>query len=216
MSLGLVWASFGLVSGSSTVWLAARLSGPECVVLPPGWMRPLTREGFAAGLVLGAGIAVLAYRFAGTADLLTLVWFVVTGVPLMLIDWICHRLPTRLVGAMFIGGIVNLSCLALARDEMTSLLRALGAAAVVFGGTLAAAVAAPASLGGGDVRLLGTAALYLGWIGWAHVVRGIVLALVLAAAAGVFLTATGRLEAGDRLAFGPAIVGATLIVLVLP
>jgi leader peptidase (prepilin peptidase)/N-methyltransferase len=196
--------------------LVARLSGTDAMLLPQGWSTPLTRKGFTVSTVFAAGLAVLGFRFAGTALLPACMWFAVTAVPLMLIDWVCHRLPSRLVAAMFVGGLVNFAYLAITHDEMTTMLRAVMAAVAVFGAALATAVAAPGSLGGGDVKLLGTVALYLGWAGWTHLVRGVVLAVVLAATVCLFLILLRRLAWGDRFAFGPAIVGGALIALVLP
>ena len=208
-----VWSPYAQGRGGDVDRLDVVL---ESTALPYGWKVLATREVFAIGVAVGGGIAVLAYRFAGTVDLVAWVWFTLTAVPLMLIDWICHRLPSQLIGAMFLGGIANFLCFSVAEGEVSSMFRAVGAAAVVFIGALATAIVAPGSLGGGDVKLLGTVALYLGWVGWTHVARGIVLALVLAAVVGGFLLATRGLAWTDRLAFGPAVIGGALIALVLP
>ncbi|MFE9748258.1 prepilin peptidase [Saccharothrix saharensis] len=216
MAIDLTWSLTALVSGPLAVALAGRLSGGEVDLLPPGWRNPLTRESFMAGLVFGSALALLAYRLAGTVVLAAWVWFALTGVPLILIDWVCHRLPSKLMGLMLVGGIMNFSCLAIAQGGMVPMLRAVLAAVVVFLGALVTAIALPGSLGGGDVKLLATAALYLGWMSWTHVVRGVVLALVLAGVTAAALATLGRLSWKDRLAFGPAVVGGALITAVLP
>ncbi|MDU0295004.1 prepilin peptidase, partial [Saccharothrix longispora] len=175
-----------------------------------------TRDLLATSLTLAAAFTLLHHRLAGTTHLTAVLWLAATGTPLMITDWTCHRLPTHLVTATFCGGIALLGLTAATTNQTAALGRALAASAAVSAIALTVALAAPHALGAGDVRLLGAVAPYLGWVGWSQVIRGAVLALLLAATAGTVLLAAGRLARGDPLAFGPAVIGGALLSLVLP
>ncbi|XVS62071.1 hypothetical protein ACQPYE_27890 [Actinosynnema sp. CA-299493] len=175
-----------------------------------------TRDGFMVGAVVGVGLVVLHQRFDGVPHQLAVLWLAAIGVPLMMIDWACHRLPAPLVRALFAGGVAILGYVAASHDDLNALIRALLAVAITSAASLTVAMIIPAALGAGDVKLLGAVALYLGWVGWLDLLRGVVLALLLGATAGTTLLITRRISRTDRLAFGPAIVGGALLALVTP
>lgn len=172
------------------------------------------RETLVIVLVVGTGLCLLDQRLDGEPHKPAVLWLAVIGSRLMMIDWACHRLPTRLVTVLFLGGLAILGHTAVARGDTTALVRALLAAVIVFTAALATAVITAGALGAGDTRLWGATALFLGGEGWTQVLYGVVLALLLGAAAGAVLMVTRRIAFGDRLAFGPAIVGGALLVLV--
>ncbi|MEU4767721.1 A24 family peptidase [Actinosynnema sp. NPDC023794] len=173
-----------------------------------------TRDGFMVGSVVGVGLGVLHQRFDGVPHQFAVLWLAAIGVPLMMIDWACHRLPSPLVRALFVGGVAILGYVAASHDDLNALTRALLAAGITSAAALTVAMIIPAALGAGDVKLLGAVALYLGWVGWLDLLRGVVLALLLGAMAGTTLLIARRISRTDRLAFGPAIVGGALLALV--
>ncbi|MGO1440098.1 MAG: prepilin peptidase [Brevibacterium yomogidense] len=76
-------------------------------------------------------------------------------------------------------------------------------------------VLAPASLGFGDVKLAPSVGLLLGWHGWGVVVLGIAAVFVLGLVHGLVHAARiGRLRDAE-VAFGPAMIAATLLVCAL-
>jgi leader peptidase (prepilin peptidase)/N-methyltransferase len=165
-------------------------------------------------LVFAVGLAALHQRFDGMPHRPAVLWLAAVGTPLMMTDWACHRLPAALVRALFLGAAVILGCTAIRHDDSSALVRAFLAAGITSAVTLAAVLIIPGALGAGDVKLLGAVAPYLGWVGWPHLLRGVLLALVLGAAAGTVLLITRRISRTDRLAFGPAIVGGAVLALV--
>lgn len=175
-----------------------------------------TRDGFMVSSVVGVGLVVLHHRLDGVPHQFAVLWLAAIGVPLMMIDWACHRLPTPLVRALFVGGVAILGSVAASHDDLKALTRALLAAGITSAAALTVAMIIPAALGAGDVKLLGAVALYLGWVGWLDLFRGVVLALLLGATAGTTLLTARRISRTDRLAFGPAIVGGALLALVTP
>ncbi|MFD7660416.1 prepilin peptidase [Actinosynnema sp. NPDC059797] len=167
-------------------------------------------------LSLGVGLAALHQRFDGIPHQPAVLWLAIVGAPLTMIDWACHRLPAPLVRVLFFGGVVILGWTAIHYDDLSALLRALVAAGITFTAALTTALINPHALGAGDVKLLGTVALYLGWVGWLDLLRGVALALLLGALAGAALLITRRISRTDRIAFGPPVVGGALIALAAP
>ncbi|MFC6091578.1 prepilin peptidase [Saccharothrix lopnurensis] len=218
MLVELAWSVAGIIYGpvmTTPITKAAHRGEPECGLAHPNKII-ISRETFTVSLVLVAGIFVLDHQLASAPLLAASSWLAVTGTQLMMTDWIHHRLPNPLVTAMLVGGLVIFSYAAAEEGRVIALLRAITAAAVVFIGGLTVAVTAPGALGAGDIKLLGTVALYLGWVGWSHVLRGVVLALFLGSVVGAVLLATRRISRDDRFAFGPAVVGGALLTLVTP
>jgi len=218
VSDSLTWSAMGVICGPVTTaqCMAAIRQGELGHRFPDVRRTVFSRESFTFGSVFAVGLVVLDHQLTGAPQMLASAWLAVAGGQLMLVDWVCHRLPTRLVVALFGGGVAIFSGAAVHGDETAAFARAVLAAAVVFTAALTTALVTPRSLGAGDVRLLGAVALFLGWFGWPQVLRGIVFALLLGATVGTVLLATKRISRGDHLAFGPAIVGGALLTLVMP
>ena len=54
--------------------------------------------------------------------------------------------------------------------------------------------------------------LYLGWLGWAHLLAGVVLGFVAQAVLAVAALVLGRAGRDTQLAFGPALLAGALVV----
>ncbi len=213
MPWDLMWTVAGVVCGpvmSSVTACAA--SGRS--LFPPGWWRPTPTSG-ALGTTVAtcAALAMLGYRFAGSPELPAWCWLAVTGIQLVLIDLVCHRLPRPIVGAMFVGGVVLLGLASVRSGDATGLVRGLTVSCVVFACALVLAVAVAPQIGSGDVALLGAVGLYLGWVGWQQVVLGLLYTVMSAGLVAVLLVAGHRISR-EPLAVGPAIVGGTVLAVV--
>lgn len=179
-------------AGVAGYWLAERLARRfGARPLPHRW----------AGALGGALLAVVcAVRFTGwavlPAGLACLLLYALARV-----DASVGRLPDSLNGALAGIGLVWIGARGLGGADWGMLLAAHGLGAVVISLPLAGLRHLwPGSLGGGDVKLMAAGGLLLGWAG---VLPGFVLAVLLAGARVLAGFLTGRLRPGDVLAFGP-------------
>ena len=122
------------------------------------------------------------------------------------VDLLVHRLPDAVVypaaGALTTALLLD----AAVTGSWPALLRAVLAAGAAGGTALAAAWAAPAALGLGDVKLLGLLGLLLGWRGWDVLVTGVFLGLVAGACAAVVLLLARRAGWRSAIPFGPPLL----------
>lgn len=229
-----VAALLGLVAGAavdraaaSYPWPAARRSGTwrrnarvpvGAPALPSqgqgGGERPATRP--ALVLLTAALCALTAWRFGLSAELPAYLLLVVAGVLLAAIDRHHHLLPNRVVLPTLVAGAVLLTAAATVQGEWPALLRALLAAAAVFGVLLVMALMSPRGMGMGDVKLGAVLGLHLGWLGWPHVVLGVTAGFVVQALLALALMATRRAGLRSELPFGPALLLGTGLVVLAP
>jgi leader peptidase (prepilin peptidase)/N-methyltransferase len=167
-----------------------------------------------AGLATAVVLALLAARLGVSPALPAFCVLGLVGVPLTAIDLACQRLPDALTLPAYPVALALLAAGALGvPDGGTHLLGALAglaAAGLVFA---VQALAYPAGIGWGDVKLAGLTGAYLGWIGLHALVTGLIAAYLLAAVIGLALLAARRLTRKSRLAFGPFLLGGTLLVI---
>lgn len=166
--------------------------------------------------VVAAFVAAIAFttmivRWNGSPFAVAFSWFAATGIALAAVDIDFHRLPHHLVAATAVGG-----CVLLAVADPVGLSRGMVAALATAGCCALAMVLFGDGLGFGDVTLFGTAALYLGWLGWRYLVLALVLTTLLAAAFAIFLLVTRRGGWKYQFAYGPLLIFSTLLVLVAP
>ncbi len=158
--------------------------------------------------------ALTSLLFVAVALVLGAVWilpaywaFIVVTMALALID-IDHKLiPNRV---LFPGLAVTAPLLlmgALADGHPGWWLRGVAGGAGYFVGLLALALIAPrGGLGMGDVKLALLLGLFLGYLGWEHVVLGAFVAILLGGLVSVVLLATRRKGRRDTIPFGPYLV----------
>ena len=164
--------------------------------------RPLL---YSAGTGIFAGATVLAVG----SSAVVWAWIAVAliGSVLGVIDIAHHRLPDRLVLALYGSVVVLLVIPAVTGGDWGAYVRALLAGAAMFGAYLVLALIYPAGMGLGDVKLAGALGLALGFLGWAYVVVGVFIAFVLP-----LLLVRWR-NRKDAIPFGPfMIVGAVAAV----
>ena len=148
-----------------------------------------------------------------------LVWFVVCGVGLFIVDVREHRLPNMLTGALAIGASVLLlassltasSASHLSERALPTMIGALAYCLVMF----ILHVVTRAGIGMGDVKLAAGLGLYTGFLGVNAVVAAFMLAFLLGGLQAVFLIVFRRATRATRLAFGPAMLVGCILVLLM-
>lgn len=213
MSLWSTYGLLGVVAGPAVFILGRSTAQRE----PLSWYRAARAEWvsmLAASLSLSGVLVYVAWRLAAAAGVVS--WLVIMGSLLSFIDWACHRLPHAFVALLLAGGIAHCGLAAFGEPECAGrLLRAVVAALLIFVVAMVLLLASPGGWGAGDVTLSATVAFFLGWFSWWHVVAGPVLAFTL----GVFAVAIMRTRnvsvRGLTIPFGPALVFASVCVIVL-
>ncbi|MFQ4147778.1 A24 family peptidase [Arthrobacter sp. LAPM80] len=151
----------------------------------------------------------LLFTLAATAYL---IWLAVV---LSIIDIHTHTLPNRYVLPAYpIAGALLLAAALAAGMPMY--------AAVALGGAVAMGalywllwVLYPAGMGFGDVKLAGVLGLFLGFLGWQHVLVGVAAGFVVGGLWGITLIATRRGTAKTAIPFGPSMLAGTLATMLL-
>lgn len=175
----MIYAVGGATAGAVGRWLIGRLRRGALVRAGPCEL---------AGAVLCA-LTALSWTSGGLPGWWLPVPFAVVliGVPLAAVDLSCRRLPDALTWPSYgvLGGALAIA--ALSNGRQGQLIAAL-AGVLVFGGThLLVHLAAPGSLGAGDVKLAGSLGGVLGVVGW----PGLVLASCLASVCTLLLAVVG-------------------------
>jgi leader peptidase (prepilin peptidase) / N-methyltransferase len=208
----------GLCPGCGTRRRAAEAIPLVCWLLSRGRCRACAapaRAGLPA-VQLGTGtlFAVMAVRF-GFSPVLPAFWLLAAlAVVLAVIDVRHRRLPDRLTlpaypAAAALFGAGALAVPGGARHFLSAL--AGMAAAWLFFALLA--VAHPAGLGWGDVKLSGVLGLYLGWLGAPALLAGLLGAFVLAALTGLGLIVAGKATRKSQIPFGPFMLASAIAVI---
>nr|WP_229741470.1 prepilin peptidase [Kocuria dechangensis] len=126
-----------------------------------------------------------------------------------------HRLPGRLVRPLYPVCGSLLGAAALVGGEPVRLLWMAWGLVLVGGTYVLLRVLRPAGMGMGDVRLSGLLGMCLGFVSVWHAVLGAVAGFVVGGLVVVVLLALRRVDAGSRVAFGPAMITGALGTLLL-
>ncbi len=160
-------------------------------------------EGSEISAAVAAGLQTVAYLYLAAISL-----------ALAIIDIETHRLPNALVLPAFPVGIALLGASAILLGDGTPLLAAV-VVAVIF--TLVygiPAFAVPGGMGMGDVKLAGVLGLYLGWLGVASSVVGLIAGFLLGGIAGIVLLLRGRGRKA-KVAYGPWLIAGAWVGILL-
>ncbi|MES2169262.1 MAG: prepilin peptidase [Actinomycetota bacterium] len=173
--------------------------------------------------------AIVAVRFVppmfterGTpplvADIIALVAFLylsAISLALALIDIDVRRLPNAIVLPAYAVGALLLGASSVLSGDYWALARAAIGCAALGLIYLVLAVAVPGGMGFGDVKLAGVLGLFLGWLGWAPLTVGALLAFVLGGLFGIALLIIRRGGRKTTIPFGPwMLAGAWIGILV--
>jgi leader peptidase (prepilin peptidase)/N-methyltransferase len=164
-------------------------------------------------LACAATVGALAWRFAGTPEVVAYCVLGALGVALAAIDLQVQRLPDRLTLPAYPALLALLIAAALVGHQAWPLARAVLGGLALGGTYLLLGLIRPGGIGGGDIKLAGLAGLALGWLGWRAVFGGAALGFVLAALAGLALLAARRVTLRSHISFGPFLIGGALLVM---
>lgn len=170
-----------------------------------GWPRP--------ALVGGAAViasAAVGARIGPVLPAAACCCVVAASSALTACDLDERRLPDTITLPALGLTLVLLGAASWQAHDPKPLIRAVLAAAVSAGFFLALALATRA-VGGGDVKLAALTGLPLGWLGWQHLVLGILAGLVLAALAAGILLAAHRISRRDPIPLGPFLAAGALM-----
>lgn len=197
-----LWAAGGALGGLASGFALRGLVGR------------FTPAGIALPLVSAAVLAVLATKFAGSAEVLAFACLGAVGVALAFIDTAVHRLPDVLTLPAYPAVLALLTVAALTGGTFGALGRAvLGGLALAFVYRVLEFVN-PDGMGFGDVKLSGVVGMALAWLGWPELVFGAALAFVLSAVVSLVLLLLRRITLKSALPFGPfMLLGAFIAVL---
>ncbi|MER7797702.1 prepilin peptidase [Microbacterium sp. NPDC096154] len=135
--------------------------------------------------------------------------FLVVGLVLIRVDVLEHRLPDVIVLPSGAALALFYAAAGALDGDLARAGRAAAGGVALFLLYLLLRAAAPAGLGGGDVKLAAPVGMFLAWHGWATLAVGAAAAFVLAAVCALALMAAGRASRDTHIAFGPfMLVGA--------
>ena len=140
---------------------------------------------------------------AGVFELSALLVFATASIALAAIDVATLRLPNVLVTASFSLLLALFFVSALMSGAWTSLFSAGAGAALLMLIYGALWCIWPGGMGFGDVKLAAVIGLVLGWLGWAPVFFGTVIAFAAAGVFGAVMLVTRKARRHVRLPFGP-------------
>jgi leader peptidase (prepilin peptidase)/N-methyltransferase len=165
----------------------------------------------AATLVTAVVVAAIAVRFGLSPVLPAFCYLAVAGVPLAFIDARQHRLPDAVTLPSYPASLLLLGAAALfvpgGPGRFVHALIGMAVAVAFFALLL---LLSPAGIGLGDVKLAGPLGAYLGWLGAAAFMTGLLTAWLLAALTAVGLLLTGRATRKSEIPFGPFLVAGTI------
>ncbi|HEV3291245.1 MAG TPA: A24 family peptidase [Streptosporangiaceae bacterium] len=166
---------------------------------------------WATIVVTAVTLAAVALRFGLSPVLPAFCYLAAAGVPLAFIDARQRRLPDVLTLPFYPACLL---LLAVAAPFLPGGSGRFGhaligmAAAVAFFGLLL--LVSPAGIGLGDVKLAGPLGAYLGWLGAAAFVTGLLAAWLLAAVTAIGLLLARRATRKTEIPFGPFLVAGTV------
>jgi leader peptidase (prepilin peptidase) / N-methyltransferase len=212
------WAAMAaIVAGTAGWFLPALISRlPERTPDDPVTYRLVAgvpRLQWWLAVVAAATGAVLGWARAGQPDLVAFLVLGVLGTAMGYVDLRRHLLPDRLTVPALLAGAVLLAAAAVfpAAEASVSYPRAWAGAGGLFVFYLLLALAYPAGLGLGDVKLAAALGLHLGWLGWAALVVGTMAAFLVGGLVGIVLLVLGRATRRSPVPFGPSMLVGALV-----
>ena len=188
-------------------WLVLRGRCADCGA-PIGGRYPLVEA--ATGLVFPA-VALRLSQLHLLSALPAYLYFAAAGIALALIDLDVRRLPNSIVLPSYPVLAALLAGSAVWQHHWWSLARAAIGAAALLGCYLAVALAYPAGMQFGDVKLAGIVGGVLAYLSWSTLLIGAFGAFVLGSVVGLAVIASGRGGRKTALPFGPFMIAAAIL-----
>lgn len=156
------------------------------------------------------GCLLVGLRFGLAWTVLPFLFFVPVITGLAVVDVHTRRLPNVLTLPSYVVGLVLVGGVAAVQHEPEVLIRAVGAAALLFGLFLLLA-ALPSRMGLGDVKAAGMIGLFVGSLGVGAALVAAALAGLAAGVVGVVLVSAGLLPRRAPTPFGPYLAMGSLV-----
>ncbi|MGI8426942.1 MAG: prepilin peptidase [Actinomycetota bacterium] len=154
--------------------------------------------------LMGAAWALVTLRVGVKPELPAFLWLVSVLVVLSAIDLETRRIPNKILGPSAIASAALLVAAALISGSTSPLVTA-GLGALSYGlPMLGLAIAVPAGMGMGDVKLAAYLGMHLGWFTLWHVAVGAFAGFFIGAFAGITLMAVNGKGRKQTIPFGPA------------
>lgn len=169
---------------------------------------PTRRVRMTTAVITGLLCAAFAFRFGADPGLPAFVLLAVLGVQLARIDISLHLLPNPLVLFLLLGGFLCLLAAIFGGSQWTDVLRALAGGAILFVIYLILAIISPKGMGMGDVKFAAPVGLYLGYLGWSHLLYGGLLGFILNGFVTLVVVRRNRAERASEVPHGPAMLAA--------
>ncbi|MDF2049764.1 prepilin peptidase [Arthrobacter sp. Cr_A7] len=157
----------------------------------------------------GLVCAAFSLRFGISPALPAFIFLAALGVQLARIDAALHLLPNPLVLMLLTGGFALFLMPGLLNKQSDDLIRAVLGAFILFAGYLILGLISPGGIGMGDVKLAAPVGLYLGYLGWSHLLYGGLLGFILNGLVTVVLLSRKGRNKASEVAHGPSMLGAT-------
>ena len=135
--------------------------------------------------------------------LIVLAGFVPVSIALSWIDIRQHRLPDRVVLPSIAAAVLAAGADAIWQGDLWLIVRVLSGGAILFTALLVLALARPAAVGGGDVKLIALTGALTAWSGWETLALGVCAAFLIAGLVAIALMLARRATRATALAFGP-------------
>lgn len=204
----LVAAGMGLLGAALSMLselLIARFL-PRLGELPDAHIRLMT------GITTGLLSCAFVFRFANDPALPAFILLAVIGIQLARIDLALHLLPNPLVLLLVLASAALFAATVLGGSPWSDIVRAAAGGAILFVAYLLLAIISPGAVGLGDVKLAAPLGLYLGYLGWMHLLYGALLGFLLNGILAVFVVTLKRPERASEVAHGPSMVAAVAVI----
>jgi len=177
-------------------------------LLPRFGEAPRLRARITTAAITSLVCAAFAAHFGSALSLPAFLLLAVLGAQLARIDVALHLLPNPLVLILLTGGLLLFLLPGLIGKQSDDLLRAALGAVILFAAYLILGLISPGSIGMGDVKLAAPVGLYLGYLGWSHILYGGLLGFILNGVVSVLvISRKGRTNATE-VPHGPSMLGA--------
>lgn len=181
-------------------------------LLPRLGGTPALRTRLAAAAVTGLACVAFTLHFGITLSLPAFLFLALLGTQLARIDVALHLLPNPLVLILLAGGILLFLWPGIFAKQSDDLLRAVLGAVTLFASYLILGLISPGGIGLGDVKLAAPVGLYLGYLGWSHLLYGGLVGFILNGIVTVIVLSRKGRNKATEVPHGPSMLGALALV----